>query len=103
MERPPITLETAWQRLVTRVKPWNIGRLELTYRRDPIIGRRYWIDPGIDKVQECRWSIAVSIEGRDQRLCEITADGWDKPLKQGRLNTLTEHAQVNSATVLRAC
>ena len=29
---PAITLETAWQTLVTGVKPWNIGRLKLTYQ-----------------------------------------------------------------------
>ena len=89
MEEPATTLETAWQTLVTKVRPWNIARLDLTFRHGPIAGRRNWTGLGIDKVQECRWSIAVSIGRRDRRLCEITADGWGDPLKQGRLNSLT--------------
>ncbi len=87
---PAITLETAWQTLVTGVKPWNICRLELTIRRGPITGRRYWIDPGINKTHKCRWSIAVSISRHDDRLCELTADGLEKPLEQGQLTGLTD-------------
>ena len=87
---PAITLETAWQTLVTGLKPWNIRRLKLTIRRGPITGRRYWIDPGINKTQKFRWSIAVSIGRRDDRLCELTAEGLEKPREQGQLIGLTD-------------
>ncbi len=90
MDHPDLTLETAWQTLVTGVKHWNIGRLELTFRRGPIIGRRYWIDPGIDNVQECRWSIAVSIGRHSDRLFELAADGWNDPRKRDELRGLTD-------------
>jgi hypothetical protein len=85
-----ITLETAWETLVTEVKPWNICRLELKIRRGLIIGRRYWIDPAIDKTQKCHWSMAVSIDRRDDRLCELTADGLEKPSEDGQLTRLTD-------------
>jgi UDP-N-acetylmuramyl pentapeptide phosphotransferase/UDP-N-acetylglucosamine-1-phosphate transferase len=89
-EHSAITLETAWQTLVTEIKPWNIRRLELTIRRGPITGRRYWIDPAINKTQKCRWSVAVSIGRRDDRLCELTADGLEKPGEQDQLIGLTD-------------
>jgi hypothetical protein len=87
---PAITLEDAWQTLVTGIKPWNIRLLKLTIRRGPITGLRYWIDPGINKTQKCRWSIAVSIGRRDDRLCELTAEGLEKPREQSQLIALTD-------------
>jgi UDP-GlcNAc:undecaprenyl-phosphate/decaprenyl-phosphate GlcNAc-1-phosphate transferase len=90
IENPAINLETAWQNLVTGVKPWNISRLKLTVHRGPVTGLRYWIDPAINKAQKCRWSIAVSIGRRDDRLCELAADGLEKPGDQGQLIGLTD-------------
>jgi UDP-GlcNAc:undecaprenyl-phosphate GlcNAc-1-phosphate transferase len=85
-----VTLETAWETLIAEVKSWNICRLELKIRRGPIIGRRYWIDPAIDKTQKCHWSVAVSIDWRDDGLCELTADGLEKPREDGQLMRLND-------------
>jgi len=86
---PVVTLETAWDALVAEIKPWNIRRLELTIRRGPIIGRRYWIDPATKDVQKCHWSTAVSIGRRDGRRCNLCADGLEKPREEEQLIRLT--------------
>ncbi len=77
-----ISLETDWERLVAEVKFWNIRRLELTIGRDKIIGRRRWVDPALKDGRQCHWSVTVSIDRRDGRLCELRADGWEKPQKK---------------------
>jgi UDP-GlcNAc:undecaprenyl-phosphate/decaprenyl-phosphate GlcNAc-1-phosphate transferase len=89
VDDPDIPLEKAWETLVTEVKSWNIRRLELTIRRGPVIGGRYWIDPEIRDTQKCLWSMAVSIGRRDGRFCEITADGLEKPREEAELIRLT--------------
>jgi hypothetical protein len=40
--------------------------------------------------QKCHWSVAVSIGRRDDRLCELTADGLEKPREQDQLIGLTD-------------
>ena len=89
IDDPGIPLETAWETLVAEVKSRNIRRLELTIRRGPIIGARYWIDPGIQDAQKCHWSMAVSIGRRDGRFCELTVDGLEKPREEEQLSRLT--------------
>jgi len=83
-------LESAWENLVAQVKTWNICRIELKIRRGPIMGRRYWIDSALGKTQERHWSVAVSIDQQNDRICEITVDGMEKPLEQSRLALLTD-------------
>jgi UDP-GlcNAc:undecaprenyl-phosphate GlcNAc-1-phosphate transferase len=83
-------LETAWETLVAEVKSRNVCRLELKICRGPIIGRRYWIDPAFDNNQKCHWSLSVSIDRNDDGLCELTADGLEKPREDGRLTPLTD-------------
>jgi hypothetical protein len=86
---PSIPLEKAWQTLVADLKPCHIRRLELTLRDGPILGRRFWVDPGAQDGRICHWSVAVSLQQHDDWRCELRADGLEKPKEEPQVQYLT--------------
>jgi UDP-GlcNAc:undecaprenyl-phosphate/decaprenyl-phosphate GlcNAc-1-phosphate transferase len=84
-----LPLERAWQMLVDELQPSNVRRLELTFRDGPILGHRYWTDPRAADGRKCHWSVAVSMQERGDRHCELRADGLEKPREAASERRLT--------------
>ncbi len=74
-----LSLSDEWDSLIRKIRVWEVRRIELKMSSGPISGNRIWVDPAAQDGKPCRWSIAVSVQDRDGRCCEINADGVQKP------------------------
>jgi hypothetical protein len=82
------SLLEAWNTLIDEVRPQGIRRIDLRLASGPIEGRRHWVEP-LANGRACRWSVAVSVQKRDGRACELRADGLEKPDTQREIEQLT--------------
>jgi hypothetical protein len=68
---------------------WDIRQAEFRVSRGDRLRSVRWIDPRAPLDQPCRWSLSVSIPGRDGELCQLQTAG-PRPLSgSDRLAALT--------------
>jgi len=78
-----------WDTLLRDMRGWNIRRVELTLSRGQTPRRLRWIDPAAPVGEDCRWSVAVSLPGRDGDLCELRVASAAAIASGDELSTLT--------------
>ena len=78
-----------WDTLLRDMRGWNIRQVELTLSRGQAPRRIRWIDPAAPVGEDCRWSVAVSLPGRDGDLCELRVASAAAIASGDELSTLT--------------
>jgi UDP-GlcNAc:undecaprenyl-phosphate GlcNAc-1-phosphate transferase len=78
-----------WDTLLRDMRGWNIRQVELTLSRGQAPRRLRWIDPAAPIGEECRWSVAVSLPGRDGDLCELRVASAAAIASEDELSALT--------------
>ena len=86
---PSLPTPDLWDRFVRDLLTWDVREAEFRASRGDRLRYLRWIDPRARLDQPCRWSLSVSIPGRDGELCQLQTAG-PRPLSgSDRLAALT--------------
>jgi hypothetical protein len=86
---PPIPAPDLWDRFIRDLLTWDVREAEFRASRGDRLRYLRWIDPRARLDQPCRWSLSVSIPGRDGELCQLQTAGPRPPSGSDRLAALT--------------
>ncbi len=96
-----------WDLLVRKARTWNIGEVEFSSVRNHRPRRIRWINAAAPVSDNSRWSLAVSLPGRDDAICELRAAGAepitdknDLAALESLLKTLGTHFAAHAEQLL---
>ena len=78
-----------WDRFVRDLLRWDLRQAEFRATRGDRLRRVRWIDPRALLDEPCRWSLSVSVPGRDGEVCQLLTAGPRPHFGRDKLTALT--------------